>query len=143
MIQWNAALAKRLACAEDRKSALPNIVRALAGYSQKARTEGLGALAEAVKSAEDPFLAFGLSLVGEGLSGEVLEDILAAHLVTGGLQGFDFLKACMTAEALVSISLGDAPALTVRKLAAYCGAERAVPLLSEFGPLSAYTQDLL
>lgn len=143
MIQWNAALVRRLSCSDDRKSALPNIVRKLAGYSQKARTEGLGALAEAAKAEDDPFLSFGLSLVGEGLSGDVLEDILAAHLVTGELHGFEFLKACMTAEALVSISLGDAPALTVRKLAAYCGAERAIPLLSEFGPLTAYTQDLL
>lgn len=142
MIQWNAALARRLSCPEDRKAALPALVRTLAGFAQKARTEGIPALQEAARKTDDPFLALGLGLVAEGLSGELLEDILAAHLITGELFGYDFLKACMTAETLVSISQGDAAALTVRKLVAYCGAERASSLLDEFGPVSPYSREI-
>ncbi|MEN6364790.1 MAG: hypothetical protein ABFC75_03850 [Rectinema sp.] len=138
MIQWNAALVRRLSCPEDRKAALPHIVRTLTGYSQKARTEGLASLAESARMEEDPFLALGLELMAEGLADETLEDILSAYLVTSDLRGFDFLRACMVAEALVSISLGDSPALTLRKLAAYCGAEQAVGLLSEFGTASPH-----
>jgi flagellar motor component MotA len=135
MIQWNAALSRRLACPVSKKAALPGLIRSLTAYARKARVEGIQTLSEEAKASSDPFLQVGLSLVAEGLSDEILEDILATYLVTSADEGFDFLRQCMVAETLVSIAQGDHPSLTERKLVAYCGAEVAAGLLSELDSL--------
>ena len=74
-------------------------------------------------------LTYGFRLLAEGFSAEVLEEILAIYLSTSTLTGFEFLKQCIYVEALLSVAAGDPRDLLLRKLAPYCGADKAFSLL--------------
>ena len=131
MINWNAELAKRLACGEDERRGLGPLIRRFLDLARKARKEGYLALeAEATRS-EDPLLRVGLGLVAEGVSGDDLEDILATYLLATEEKGWPFLRACATVEGLVSLAAGDDNPILIRKLVAYYGADRALTLLQE------------
>jgi len=66
-------------------------------------------------------LRYGLSLVSEGLAGEILEEILAVLLYMSKANGLAFLKQCIAAEALLSIAIGEDIDVMFRKLVPYCG----------------------
>lgn len=130
MILWNAELTKRLACSDKDKAALPQIVEEMLVVSDKARNEGILPFVSTDESSKQPaMLRYGFKLIAEGLSPEVLEEILAIYLSTSTLVGFEFLKQCIYVEALLSIAAGDSRDLLLRKLAPYCGAEKAYSLL--------------
>lgn len=125
MIQWNSDLTKRMACHETEKAALPELIGNLMGIAVKAKNEGIKALSKDSRTADDAFLSYGLRLVSEGIAVETLEEILAISLAASTATGFEFLKLCVNAEAIVSIAGGDLPEITMRKLVPYCGAEKA------------------
>ncbi len=129
MILWNAELTKRLACSEKEKAALPSIIQYLLAISDKARREGIKPLIAASPSSEPTMLTYGFRLIAEGLSVEALEEILAIYLSTSTSTGFEFLTQCVYVEALLGMAAGDQRELLLRKLAAYCGAEKAFSLL--------------
>ena len=129
MILWNAELAKRLACSDKEKAALTPIISDLLSISDKVRLEGIKPLAAVKPTAESMILSYGLRLIAEGLSSEALEEILAIYLSTSTLTGFEFLKQCVYTEALLAIAVGDSREMLLRKLAPYCGAEKAFSLL--------------
>lgn len=129
MIQWNADLVRRISCTEDEKSDLASSIRTLVEISAKARLEGVKSVAAGSETQAFPLMKYGLTLVSEGVAGEPLEDILAVLLATDPAEGFEFLLNCLAAETVLSISSGDTPEMTLRKLAPYCGAEKALGLL--------------
>lgn len=133
MIQWNAELARRLACAESEKRGLATLIRRFMELGRQARDEGFQSLEPWVArmGATDPLFAVGLRLVVEGLSGEPLEDILATYLLAEDASGWPFLKSCVIVEGLLSLAEADDPALMARKLVAYYGADRAIAVLEE------------
>jgi flagellar motor component MotA len=131
MIRWSAELARRMACGDEDKRALGPLIRRFVDLSRRARREGFQALEAETAALEDPLFKIGLRLVGEGLAGEPLEDILATYLLSSDEKGWPFLKACVTIEGLLSLAEGDEPALMVRKLVAYYGADRALAALQE------------
>jgi hypothetical protein len=134
MILWNADLTKRLACSDKEKAALPSIVGELLDMADKARIEGIKTLNGAVSQEESPMLYYGFRMIAEGLSTETLEEILAVYLSTSTFSGFDFLKQCLYIEALLGIASGDPRELLLRKLAPYCGADKAFGLLNALEP---------
>jgi hypothetical protein len=73
-------------------------------------------------------------MISEGLSLETLEEVLAIYLATSTLSGYEFLVQCIYVEALLSIAAGDSRDLLLRKLAPYCGAEKAFALLKAQEP---------
>lgn len=125
MIHWNSDLTKRMACHETEKAAIPEVIGNLVAIAVKAKNEGIKALSKDSKTADDAFLSYGLRLVSEGIAVETLEEILAISLASSVATGFEFLKLCVNAEAIVSIAGGDLPELTMRKLVPYCGADKA------------------
>jgi len=129
MILWNAELTKRLSCSDKEKAALTPIISELMVISDKARAEGIKPLIAAKPAIESTMLTYGLRLIAEGLSTEALEEILAVYLSTSTFTGFEFLKQCVYAEALLAIASGDSREMLLRKLAPYCGAEKAFSLL--------------
>lgn len=141
MILWNAELTKRLSCPDREKAALTPIVSELLAISDKARAEGIKPLiaakplsaakplAAAKPLQESTMLSYGFRLIAEGLSSDALEEILAVYLSTSAYTGFEFLKQCVYAEALLAIAAGDSREMLLRKLAPYCGAEKAFALL--------------
>lgn len=134
MILWNAELTKRLACTDKEKAALPALVQELLAVSDRVRAEGFKPLIESGDFAEPTMLHYGFRLIAEGFSVEVLEGILAIYLATSSLSGFEFLKQCVYAEALLSMAAGDSRELLLRKLAPYGGAEKAFSLLQALDP---------
>jgi flagellar motor component MotA len=131
MILWNSELVKRLSCTDEEKSSLPKLIRSLVALAARARIEGVKALQTSGTELQgDSLLVFGFRLIAEGLPVETLEEILAVHLAVDPETGYEFLTRCLCAETLVSIAAGDAPEITLRKLAPYCGAESALTLLS-------------
>ncbi|HUX39604.1 MAG TPA: hypothetical protein VMV83_00435 [Rectinemataceae bacterium] len=131
MINWNAELAKRLACGEDERRGLGPLIRRFIDLARKARKEGFLALEAEAAQTEDPLLKVGLRLVAEGVSGDDLEDILATYLLANDEKGWPFLRSCATVEGLVSLAAGDENPILIRKLVAYYGADRALSLLQE------------
>jgi hypothetical protein len=131
MIQWNAELARRLACREEEKRGIAPLIRRFMDLDKRTRTEGFQSLESEVTNAEDPLLSVGLRLVMEGLSGEILEDILATYLLAEDRTGWPFLRACVIVEGLLSLAEADDPAIMARKLVAYYGADRALSVLEE------------
>lgn len=129
MILWNAELTKRLACSDKEKAALPSVVRELLAISERVRNEGIKPLISAGPPNAPTMLTYGFRLLAEGFSAEVLEEILAIYLSTSTLTGFEFLKQCIYVEALLSVAAGDPRDLLLRKLAPYCGADKAFSLL--------------
>lgn len=133
MIQWNADLVRRLACTEDEKADLASRIRALVGIASKARIDGIKVTASSPEALEFPLMKYGFTLIAEGIAGDALEDILAVLLAVEPSEGYEFLVSCLVAETLLSIASGDGADLTLRKLAAYCGAEKALALLEDAG----------
>lgn len=131
MIRWNAELSRRLACGDEDKRALGPLIRRFVELSRKARREGFEALEADEASVEDPLFKVGLRLVVEGVSGEGLEEILATYLLVSDEKGWPFLRSCAVVDGLVSLAEGDEPALIVRKLVSYYGADRALSALQE------------
>ena len=131
MIQWNADLARRLRCGEEEKKALGPIIQRLVELDRKARDDGFLALDSELASIDDPLLAVGVRLVMEGVSGEALEEILATYILVEERSGWPFLKACVTIEGLLALAESDEPALMVRKLLPYFGADKALAALEE------------
>ncbi len=131
MIRWSAELSRRMTCGDEDKRALGPLLRRLVELSRKSRREGFQALEAEIAAIEDPLFKIGLRLVGEGLAGEPLEDILCTYLLTSDEKGWPFLRACVTIEGLLALAEGDEPALMVRKLVAYYGADRALAALQE------------
>ena len=131
MIEWNAELARRLACREEEKRGIAPLIRRFMELDRQARKLGFQALESEIPAIDDPLLAVGLRLVMEGLSGEVLEDILATYLLAEDRSGWPFLKDCVVVEGLLALAEADDPALMARKLVAYYGADRAIGVLEE------------
>jgi flagellar motor component MotA len=131
MIRWNAELSRRLACGDEDKRALGPLIRRFVELSRKARREGFESLEADEASVEDPLFKVGLRLVVEGVSGEGLEEILATYLLVSDEKGWPFLRSCAVVDGLVSLAEGDEPALIVRKLVSYYGADRALSALQE------------
>jgi hypothetical protein len=134
MILWNAELTKRLTCSDKEKAALPSIIQDLLAIADRARIDGIQPLISASPSDKPTMLSYGFRLIAEGLSTESLEEILAIYLSTSTLSGFEFLKQCVYVEALLGIAGGDSRELLLRKLAPYCGAEKAFSLLKALDP---------
>lgn len=141
MIQWNADLSRRLGCPSEEKAGLVPLIKRFVELSSICRTEGLAALESQARSIADPLFTAGTRLIAEGISGETLEDILSTYLAVSPASGFDFLKSCVMAEGLTSLSNGDDPALLLRKLSAYFGAEAAMPLLEELESAQGSAKD--
>ncbi|MDX9827339.1 MAG: hypothetical protein RBT73_06290 [Spirochaetia bacterium] len=135
MIMWNAELTKRLSCTEKEKAALPGLVTGLLDLADRLRAGGIKSLIGAGPEKDQDILAYGLRMISEGLSSETLEEILAIYLATSTLTGYDFLVQCIYVEAILSIAGGDSRELLLRKLAPYCGAEKAFALLKAQEPL--------
>ncbi|MBL8967115.1 MAG: hypothetical protein JNG85_08900 [Spirochaetaceae bacterium] len=131
MIRWNAELARRLACGDEEKRALGPLIRRFVELSRTTRREGYLALESELSGLDDPLFKVGLRLVAEGLSGEALEEILATYLLAADEKGWPFLRSCAIVDGLLSLAEGDEPALMVRKLVAYFGADRALAALQE------------
>lgn len=131
MIRWSAELSRRLNCGDEEKRALSPLIRRFVDLTRKARREGFQSLEAEISGIEDPLFKIGLRLVGEGLAGEPLEDILSTYLLASDDKGWPFLRACVTIEGLLALAEGDEPALMVRKLVAYFGADRAFAALQE------------
>lgn len=131
MIRWSAELARRMNSGDEDKRALGPLIRRFVDLSRKARREGFQSLEAETASVEDPLFRIGLRLVGEGLAGEPLEDILSTYLLSMDEKGWPFLRACVTIEGLLSLAEGDDPDLMIRKLVAYYGADRALAALQE------------
>jgi len=130
MIYWNAGLAKRMACSDEDKATLPFLIRDLLALATKAQQEGVRSVQGEPVVAKNDILVFGFRLLSEGMALEAFEEILAVLLITGDKLGFEFLKQCLFAETLLSIAAGDTIDITLRKLAPYCGVERAISLLT-------------
>lgn len=131
MILWNSELVRRLSCTDEEKSGLPRHIKSLVALAARARIEGVKALQTRGTDLQgDSMMLFGLRLIAEGLPVETLEEILAVHLAVEPETGYKFLARCLCAETLLSIASGDAPEVTLRKLAPYCGAESALALLA-------------
>ncbi|MCE5256387.1 MAG: hypothetical protein LLF89_06010 [Spirochaetaceae bacterium] len=130
MIYWNAGLAERLACSEEEKATLPFLIRDLLAIASKVQQEGVQSVQNESLVVKNDLLSFGFRLLSEGLAVEAFEEILAIFLITGSKSGFEFLKQCIFAETLLSIASGDAIDVTLRKLAPYCGVEKASSLLA-------------
>lgn len=64
----------------ERPDTRPDTIRALVGYSEKARREGLLVLEEDARTAEDPYLARGIRLVVDGTDPELVKDIMETEL---------------------------------------------------------------
>lgn len=95
------------------------------------RAEGMASLEARARGLGDSLLTAGIRLMSEGISGETLEDILSTYIAVSADSGISFLKSCVIAEGIISLSNGDEIPLLVRKLTAYFGAESAIPLLDE------------
>lgn len=134
MILWNAELTKRLACTEKEKAALPGLVTAVLDLADRLRAGGIKSLIGAELEKDQDILAYGLRMISEGLSPETLEGILAIYLATSTLTGYEFLVQCIYVEAILGIAAGDPRDLLLRKLAPYCGAEKAFALLKAQEP---------
>src|SRR5512142_1978430 len=94
MIQWNAELARRLACREEEKRQMAPLIRRFMRLAQKVRAEGFQTLEAEPTEDDDPLLTLGLRLVIEGLPEDALEDVLATYLVAENRTGWPFLRAC-------------------------------------------------
>jgi hypothetical protein len=134
MIMWNAELAKRLSCTEKEKAALPELITSLLDLADKLRLGGIKSQSGVELAKDQDILAYGLRMIAEGLSLETLEEILAIYLATSTLSGYEFLTQCIYTEAILSIASGDSRELLLRKLAPYCGAEKAFALLKAQEP---------
>ncbi len=134
MIMWNAELTKRLACTEKEKAALPGFVTGILDLADRLRAGGIKSLIGAELEKNQDILAYGLRMISEGLSPETLEEILAIYLATSTLTGYEFLVQCIYVEAILGIASGDSRDLLLRKLAPYCGAEKAFALLKAQEP---------
>jgi flagellar motor component MotA len=131
MIRWSAELSRRLACGEEEKRALGPLIRRFVDLSRRMRREGSSSLEAEMATVDDALFKIGLRLVVEGLSGEPLEDILSTYLLIQDEKGWPFLRACVTIEGLLAVAEGDDPALIVRKLVPYYGADRALAALQD------------
>ncbi len=129
MILWNAELAKRLSCKAKEKAALVPLVRSLLDLGDAVRSQGVSAHPQEDGAAKSPLVDYGLKLIAEGMPAESLEEILAIFLATSTFDGYEFLAQCVSAEALISLALGDSRELMARKLACYAGADAALGLL--------------
>ncbi len=134
MIMWNAELAKRLSCTEKEKAALPALITGLLDLADRLRAGGIKSFIGVDLEKDQDILAYGLRMISEALSMETLEEVLAIYLATSTLTGFEFLVQCIYVEALLSIAAGDTRDLLLRKLAPYCGAEKAFALLKAQEP---------
>ena len=131
MIRWSAELSRRLACGDEDKRALGPLIRRFVDLSRRMRREGASSLEAEMATVDDALFKIGLRLVMEGLSGEPLEDILSTYLLIQDEKGWPFLRACVTIEGLLAVAEGDDPALIVRKLVPYYGADRAFAALQD------------
>jgi len=129
MILWNAQLTRRLACTDEERSTLIAFIGDLVSLCGKVKSEGLKSLAESGGFSRTPMLEYGVRMILEGISGETLEEILAIYLTTSNFESVEFLKQCITTEALLSLASGDSCDIFLRKLAPYCGAHLATELL--------------
>jgi hypothetical protein len=134
MIMWNAELAKRLSCTEKEKAALPALITGLLDLADRLRAGGIKSFIGVDLEKDQDILAYGLRMISEALSMETLEEVLAIYLATSTLTGYEFLVQCIYVEALLSIAAGDTRDLLLRKLAPYCGAEKAFALLKAQEP---------
>jgi chemotaxis protein MotA len=58
----------------------PELIRTLVGFAEKARREGLLALEDDARNAEDPFLQRGVRLVVDGTDPELVKDIMETEM---------------------------------------------------------------
>jgi len=133
MILWNADLTRRLSCSEREKALLPALIGELLELCDSVKAEGMKSPALPGEQSRSPFLAYGLRLIAEGITTDALEEILAVYLATSTLWGYEFLKQCVCAEALLSLAAGDTRDIMLRKLAPYAGAQAATGLLDSLG----------
>jgi flagellar motor component MotA len=137
MIQWNAELSRRLSCTAEEKAGLVPVIRRFLDLAATYRSEGMSALEATSRGFAEPLFSVGIRLMAEGVSGETLEDIMATYLAVSQESGYPFLQSCVIAEGILGLSSGEEPAVLVRRLAAYFGAEDALPLLEELETVSA------
>lgn len=129
MIQWTAELARRMACSREERLTLIPLVRTFIEMSASFQEGGLPALSPQVAAIGEPLARIGLDLYSEGIVGEAFQDIMSTYLSTSPESGFPFFKQCILIESLIGITELEPPALLLRRLVAYFGAEDALELL--------------
>lgn len=88
------------------------VIRALTGFAERARREGLLALEEEASQLEDPFLRQGLSLVVDGTDPELVRSILETDLAfleerhKAGAGIFDTMAALAPAFGMIGTLIG-------------------------------------
>ncbi|MEN6599941.1 MAG: hypothetical protein ABFC21_05975 [Rectinema sp.] len=131
MIYWNADLAAKIRCSSEEMKILPSYIDYLVGSANKIAQGGIQPTSGQFSSEKDDFFRYGLLLVGEGLSGEILEEILAVLLYVSKAEVIDFLKQCIAAEAILSIANGEDEEIMLRKLLPYCGIDVALDAIAQ------------
>jgi len=131
MIFWNSDLASKISCTPGEMAALPGYISKILDIADSLTNAAPGTWLEKAKMIEDPFLRYGLSLVGEGFAGDTLEEICAILLYVSNERGYGFLAQCVAAEATLGIANGDDRDTLLRKLLPYCGIDKALAALAE------------
>ena len=131
MIYWNADLAAKIACSSEDMKILPSYIDYLVDSAKKIAQGVIQPDSEQLSSEKDDFFRYGLLLVSEGLSGEILEEILAVLLYVSKVEGIEFLKQCVAAEAILSIANGEDEEIMLRKLLPYCGIDVALDTIAQ------------
>lgn len=93
-----------------------NVILHLETFSEKARRDGYLSLEADINEIKIPFLKLGIHMIVDGVSKDIINDILLTRIYFSHCRGKNLLKMLLIYEGILSIRAGDNPRILLEKL---------------------------
>ncbi|UCD80541.1 MAG: hypothetical protein JSW26_03670 [Desulfobacterales bacterium] len=120
-MEYDWQFSRKIKCSDDEKRDCMKLISDLINMSIMARRNGLLSLVQLAEESSFFLLNKGLQLVVDGVTPQVVRNVLESYILSGDLEGKALLERCLILEGVAAIQQGLHPKVTKELLLSFLG----------------------
>jgi hypothetical protein len=120
-MEYDWLFSQKIKCSADEKRECMKLISDLIHMSLMARRNGLLSLIQLAEESSSFLLNKGLQLVVDGVTPQVVRNVLESYILSGDLEGKALLERCIILEGVAAIQQGLHPKVTKELLLSFLG----------------------
>jgi hypothetical protein len=131
-MKYDWQFCQRIRCGDDEKRECMKLISDLTRLSIMARRNGLLSLIQVAEQSSSFLLNKGLQLVVDGVTPQVVREVLENYILSGDYKGRELLERCLILEGVSAIQQGFHPKVTKEVLLSFLGEDSYDVYQNEF-----------
>lgn len=131
-MEYNWQFSQKIKCGDEEKRECMKLISDLINLSVMARRNGLLSLIQVAEASSSFLLNKGLQLVVDGVTPQVVRNVLESYILAGNFEGKALLERCIILEGVAAIQQGLHPKVTKEYLLSFLGEQSYEIYQNEF-----------